>query len=216
MPGAAFEVFGKYQDSRGTQPPSDDPNLRSFNGTSRTLSVETAAKLEPTVQGTLTGFFQYVDQKTTDQRAQFLPNGPAVLAGTTLPINQVSSNDQVSRLNIYEAAYYHRFNPQAGFLAYYAHRDYPFHYNQGTFGNYNFDFGLGPMAVFENQYLNGTFDRSIDDVQFQQHLKLELLGQHNLIGGFDYFNTHANQRINFLFTGDIPALPFSHRHSPAI
>jgi len=208
LPGAAFEAFGKFSDNRGTPPPSDDPNPQFFNGNNRSLSVETAAKWEPTVHGTLTGFFQYIDRKDIDQRAKYLPRGQNIIV-SDIPTNQTTQNNQVGRTNIYEVAYYHRFNPQAGFLAYFAHRDFPFHYSQGQFNNYNFDFGLGPMAVYENQFLKGTFDREMNNAQFQQHLTLSFLGQHNLIGGFDYFCTRANQRINYTVTLDIPDLAFT-------
>jgi tetratricopeptide (TPR) repeat protein len=207
LPGVAFEAFGKFQDSRGTPPPSDDPNLRSFNGTSRGYSIETAAKWEPMVQGTLTGFFQHLGQKGTDQSAQYVPLGQNILV-PGIPTGQITSNDQVSRLNIYELAYYHRFNPQAAFLAYFAHRTFPFHYNHSQFSNYNFDFGLGPMAVYENQFLKGTFDREMNDVQCQQHLTLSLLGQHNLIGGFDYFTSSSKQKINSTLSLGVPDLAF--------
>jgi tetratricopeptide (TPR) repeat protein len=204
MPGLAFEAFGKYLDERGTQPPSDDPNLRSFNGTGRSYRIETAAKWEPTVQGTLTGFFQHNYGKTSDERAYNL-------VADGIPFNLISSLNQVFRTNFYELAYYHRFNPQAAFLAYFNYRVFPYHLNSGSFMNYKFDFsdGNGPVPVFQNVLQSGAFDREMYNAQFQKHLALSLLGQHNLIGGFDYFSAHGNQRFLINKTIDIPSWPYS-------
>ncbi len=204
MPGLAFEAFGKFLDERGTQPPSDDPNLRSFNGTGRSYLIETEAKWEPTVQGTLTGLFQYNYPKTSDDRAQSLVAGG-------IPVNQVSSFNDVYRNNIYELAYYHRFNPQAAFLAYFNYRVFPYHLNSGSFQNFNWDFqdGNGPVPVFLKGLTSGAFDREMYNAQFQKHLALSLLGQHNLIGGFDYFSAHGNQRFLINQTTEIPSWPYS-------
>jgi tetratricopeptide (TPR) repeat protein len=185
MPGVAFLAFGRYLDTGGVQPPSDDPYLQCFNGTSRSYNVETAAKWEPTVQGTLTGLFQHISLKASDQRVQNF------VAGGT-PVNQVSSLDQVSRLNIYEVAYYHRFNPQVASLAYFNYRVFPFHPAQSTFQDPNPTY-LTPV----NELINETFDREMYNAQFQQHLALSLLGQHNLIAGFDYFSARSNTRLYY-------------------
>jgi tetratricopeptide (TPR) repeat protein len=67
-PGVAAAAYGRYYDSRGTNWPSA-VTYDTFGGTQRTYDIQGVAKWEPTVKGTLTGFFKYGDQKTTDQGA---------------------------------------------------------------------------------------------------------------------------------------------------
>ena len=65
-PGVAAGAYVGYFDSRGANWPSD-VTLDSFNGNGRVYDIEALAKWEPTVKGTLSGFYQYTDQKATDQ-----------------------------------------------------------------------------------------------------------------------------------------------------
>lgn len=169
LPGLAFETFGIFTDDRGLPRPSD-AGSRFFSGMERFYGAEATAKWEPTVQGILTGNFQYQADKSSQKQA------PSPDIGTFL--------EQNGRTRFYELAYYHRFNPQAAFLAYFSHRQIPNH--------------LTLRAVdipFTSQFLaDTTADQESNNVQLQQHLTLSLLGQHNLIGGFDYFSSGLNQR----------------------
>jgi hypothetical protein len=82
------------------------------------------------------------------------------------------------------------------FLAYYSRLNYPYHLVQPTYFNTNIspsaldpalgDFGFPPFPYAAQQSLNQTFDQTSNNIQAQQHLRLSFLGQHSLIGGFDY------------------------------
>ena len=82
------------------------------------------AKWEPTVKGTLTGFFDYVEQKATDQGTFRLPPQSPF---TTTHLQHFFDNF-ILRQQRYEIAYYHRFNPEAASLVYYSRLQYPCHY----------------------------------------------------------------------------------------
>jgi tetratricopeptide (TPR) repeat protein len=185
-PGVAAAVYGRYYDSRGMNWPSA-ATLDTFNGTQRTYDIQGVAKWEPTVKGTLTGFFRYGDQKTNDQGTYREPPQSPIL--TT--VNNTFADCVAQRQKRYEIAYYYRFNPQAAFLAYYSRLNYPYHLVQPSAANSNIDLGYG-YAGFPSFPITGqgslyqTFDRTSNNVQAQQHLGLSLLGKHNLIGGFDY------------------------------
>jgi tetratricopeptide (TPR) repeat protein len=178
LPGVAFETFGIYTDERGLPRPSDI-SLQSFRCTDRFYAAEAIAKWSPTVQGTFTGGFLYQADKQSEDL-------------------QVPGFGQFTNLNLrsrlYTVAYYHRFNPQVAFLAYFAHKEIPGHLSLQSFD-------IPPTF----QYLLGTTaDQEIDNIQLQKHLNLSFLGQHNLIAGFDYFTAGLNQRINadLAFIGD--------------
>ena len=184
IPGAAFETFGRFYDDRGLPPPSD-ARINGFNGTANLYSVEAAGKWEPTVQGTITGLFQYYEQKVTSRQIinQTNQQGPVFFSNFT---------DQNVRSRLYEAAYYYRFTPKAALLAYYAHREWPVHYVSPTQLNYIINF-FGPAPVSQQSLTGSTSDQEFNDVQLQSNL---LLGHHNLIGGFDYFSSNTSQRLN--------------------
>ncbi|MGB8992158.1 MAG: tetratricopeptide repeat protein [Desulfobaccales bacterium] len=169
-PGVAAGAYVRYFDSRGSNWPSD-ATVDSFNGNERAYDIEGLAKWEPTVKGTLSGFYQYTDQKTTDQ-------GPFRTSQFSTIVNNVFGDNVVGRQRFYELAYYHRFNPQAASLVYYAHFENPYHALQSLTQTV--------LPVSEQMSLSRTFDRTSENVQAQQHLRLSCLGQHNLIGGFDY------------------------------
>jgi tetratricopeptide (TPR) repeat protein len=169
VPGAAFEIFGIFQDERGLPRPSD-ASLKSFNGTQRFYGGEAVAKWDPTVQGTLTANINY----QADKSSQNLVPDPTFGASSVANLRQT----------LYEVAYYHRFNPQAAFLAYYAHKTIPAHVSPRFFD-----------LPITNQFLiDSIADQESDNVQVQKHLALSFLGQHNLIAGFDYFSSGINQR----------------------
>ncbi len=187
LPGAAFFVGGRYFDSRGQQKtPDTDSNV--FGGTDRAYNVETSIKWAPTVQGTLSGLFQYSEEQQSNRLGQSLVSG-----GTPVALTQFDKFS--NRFRFYELGYYYRFNPQAGFLAYLSHREFPFHVTSNALYNANLDiFGIGvPLPVSQQNVIGQTFDRETNDIQFQKHL---ILGQHNLIAGFDYFWSNISQRIS--------------------
>ncbi len=180
VPGAAFEAFGQYSEDPLRRP--SDQDLSSFKGRDRFSSIEAAAKLEPTVHGTLTGFFEYRDEKQNDQTINTFNTSPAPFR---------SSNDLNIRSRLYEAAYFHRFNPQSAFLVYFAHKDTPFH-QVNRFSD------LPPTFL---QITGLTSDEEFNNIQVQKHLALSFLGQHTLIGGFDYFSANISQRAQVDFLG---------------
>jgi tetratricopeptide (TPR) repeat protein len=188
LPGVAFEVSGRYTDNRGIGRPSDI-DYQPYSGTDRTYRIETGAKWEPTVHGTITGFFQYGEQKLSEQA------GLNVLSQGS-PVHLSFGDNQVARFRFYELAYLHRFNPQLSLLGYFAHRDLPFHLAQNSFTNFTTDFFGFNIPGTQQSYLNQTFDREYNNVQIQKHLLFPLLGQHTLISGFDYFSSNVSQRIN--------------------
>jgi tetratricopeptide (TPR) repeat protein len=185
-PGVAVAAYGRYYDNRGTNWPSA-ATLDSYASTQRAYNIQGVGKWEPSVKGTLTGFFEYTDQKTTDQGTfRQAPQSPIL----TTVYNTFADNI-TQRQKRYEIAYYYRFNPQAAFLAYYSRLHYPYHLVNPTAANSNIDLGLGDFGfpsfpISGQASLYQTFDRTSNNVQAQQHLRLSMLGQHSLIGGFDY------------------------------
>ncbi len=202
-PGLAGAGFVRYFDNRGSNFPSavtvpPATTLDSFSGNQRTYDIQGVAKWEPTVKGTLSGFFEYTDQKVVAQGTfRQAPQSPIVDT-----VNNTFVESDISRQQRYELAYYHRFNPQAAFLAYYSRQEFPFHKVVTSTQNSNIDLGLGPFGfpsfpISEQASLSQTFDRASNNVQAQQHLRLSLLGQHSLIGGFDYLTgPGVSQRTN--------------------
>jgi tetratricopeptide (TPR) repeat protein len=211
-PGIAGAAYGEYYNSHGTNWPSEEsPN--TFSGTQRTYEIQGVAKWEPTVKGTLTGFYDYVDQKVTSQEGvQQPPVDPLVSS-----VNTSTALNQMARPSRYEFAYFHRFNPRVAFLAYYSRLNYPVHIDGYFTSTSNVDLGFGPFGFpsfpySENGSLHETFDETSNNFQAQQYLRLSFAGQHSLIGGVDYFTAPGiNQRIfqNDLINIDTSALvPF--------
>ena len=185
-PGVAVAAYGRYYDSRGTNWPSAT-SVDSFGGTQRAYDIQGVAKWEPTVKGTLTGFFRSGDTKTTDQRTYREPPQNPFLTS----VYNTSTQSVTQRAAVYELAYYYRFNPQAAFLAYYSRLHLPYHLAQPSSANSNIDgavigFPGFSLPITGQGSLYQTFDRTSNNIQAQQHLRLSFLGQHSLIGGFDY------------------------------
>ena len=155
-PGAAFFGGGRYLNDRGFRPQ---------NAFTREYDIQAAVKWSPSVKGTFSGVVQYIDDKTGDT------NNLNDFRFVNDPNQRIGQ-----RLMLYELGYYHRFNPDAGFLAYYTRRTIPFHLN----------------TSFPGVVVDQTFDQEFDDIQFQQYLTL---GKHSIILGFDYFSCNVSQRI---------------------
>ena len=177
-PGAAFYIFGNYTNDRG---------FRQRNGDSLGLGAEVAVKWEPTVKGTLTGFFQYGDTEAGDRN-------------NLNDFSYVPSPSQRSylRFRSYELSYVHRFNPNATLVAYYAHRPFDVRLTRNlTFSLFNF---------LINSDLKLNVDREFNNVQVQQQL---VLGRHTFIAGADYFDSNFNYRqqqtltLGPIFLGDV-------------
>lgn len=185
LPGLAFYVLGNR---------TDDQGFRPYNGDSLGHNVEMAVKWEPTVRGTLTGFFQYADTQAGDRNElndfAYIPD---------------RYRRTFLRFKSAEFSYVHRFNPQATLIAYYAHKPFDLRLVQDT------TLIIFPYVANLNTALN--IDREFDNVQFQQHL---VLGNHTFIAGVDLFESNFNYRQ--LLTVTIPGLfsqelPFSN-HPP--
>jgi hypothetical protein len=186
VPGLALDVAGFYNDDRG---------LRTLNSDSQNYSSINFAKWEPTVQDSLFGNFTYLDAERGDD--------------TNLNDYNYLNNPslrQYSHWRNYEAGYVHRFNPKANLLFYYNYasqnnssRDYDFGSSSlpYTTNPVNSILGLG-YDVFQG---NLTYDynsttrrrtaREFHNFQLQQQL---ILGDHTLMGGFDYFAGHSRYR----------------------
>lgn len=209
-PGLAAAAYGRYLNSRGSNWPSavaEPPTYTadSFSGTQHLYDAQAVAKWEPTVKGTLSGFFEYSDQKATAQGTyKASPQSPIVDT-----INATFDDNAVQRQQRYEAAYYHRFNPQSAFLVYYSRLQYPYHLVQTPTASSKIDLGFGPFGfpsfpISEQVTQSQTFDRASNNIQAQQHLRGSFLGQHSLIGGFDYLTgPGVSQRSNQTVTDTI-------------
>jgi tetratricopeptide (TPR) repeat protein len=185
-PGVAAAVQARYFDSQGANWPST-ATLDCFGGKQRSYNIQGVVKWEPTVKGTLTGFVEYANQKTTEQGAYRQPPQYPILS----TVYNTAADSVAERQRRYELAYYHRFNPHAAFLAYYSRLHYPYHLASMSSANSTVDLNLGPLGfpsfpITGQGALYQTFDRTSNNVQAQQHLRLSILGQHSLIAGLDY------------------------------
>lgn len=187
-PGMAAAAFGRYYDDRGPNWPST-ATFDTYGSAMTAYEIQGVVKWEPTVKGTLTGFADYTDQRY-GEKGTFREPPQEPLVST---VYHTFANKVAKRRRWYEAAYYHRFNPQAAFLVYYSRLHYPYHAAQPVAVSSNIDLGLAdfgfPFFPISGQgSLYQTFDRTSNNVQAQQHLRLSCLGQHSLIGGLDYFS----------------------------
>ena len=204
-PGVAGAVFGRYFDSRGTAFPTE-PSLTpdSFGGTERDYAIQAFGKWEPTVKGTLTGFFTYSEDKSTDHGTFKVPPQPPFSLS-----NFTFADNAVFRRSLYELSYYHRFTPESASLIHYSRLEFPIHGVQSFTQNSNIDLGGGPLPFSNQGVLSPTLDRSRNNVQAQQYLRFSALGQHSLIGGFDYLTgPGVSQRLNITNIQTIEALGF--------
>jgi tetratricopeptide (TPR) repeat protein len=198
-PGMAAAAFGRFTDNRGADWPTE-ATVDTYHGSQRTYDIQALAKWEPTVQGTLSGFFEYGETKTTDQ-GSLHQAAPAPIVG---PVEVGFADTAIQREQLYEMAYYHRFNPQSAFLLYYSRLEFPYHLVQTQGLSGNVDLGFGPFGFpsfpfQQQQWLSQTFDRASNNIQAQQQLRASFLGQHSLTAGFDYLTgPGVSQRENQL------------------
>ncbi len=197
-PGIAGAAYGEYYNSHGTNWPTEQsPN--TFSGTQRLYEILGVAKWEPTVKGTITGFYDYIDNKNTSQETfRQPPQFPLVSS-----LNTSIAQNSFLRPTRYEFAYFYRFNPKAAFLGYYSRLNYPAHFDLYSSSTSNIDLGFGPFGFpsfpFSDQAsAYQTYDRNSNNFQAQQYFRLSCLGQHSLIGGVDYFTAPGIDQRRFL------------------
>lgn len=167
LPGLAFFGMGTYGDDRG---------FRSRNGYSQSFNTVAALKGEPTVHGTLTGFFQYINRDS----------------GDTANLNDYFyRHDPNFRDNflfrMWELAYVHRFTPKCALVLYGTFQD--------NFSHWFYSSLPFPGIDFVNWYYH--------NLQAQQQV---VLGNHTFIGGFDYFSGRYRRRTQLQLFGFIPYL----------
>jgi tetratricopeptide (TPR) repeat protein len=167
-PGASFIAEGAYLNDLG---------FRDQNSTNRIANADVGVKWEPSVYGDLTGLFQYRWGKQGD-----LAN-----------LNDFAyrNNPQFSfnwHLKIYELAYLHRFNPQAGLLAYGTYQTWNQHLD--TVIDYP-DLGITDHNLTRN-------DWEFLDLQLQKQLTL---GGHTFLAGVDYFDGHQKLHAWDVYNG---------------
>jgi tetratricopeptide (TPR) repeat protein len=167
LPGAAYYLLENYIEDRG---------FRVRNSDLRHTDSQAAFKWEPTVNGCLTGLFQYWDEKQ----------------GDTANLNDFKyQNDPFSRYHdrfrFFELSYVHRFTPRATFIAYGAYQTWKNHQIWPSSSTV-VDPDTGDITVDKMRDIQ-KFDFEYHNVQLQQQL---VLGNHSLIGGFDYFAGHVN------------------------
>lgn len=196
IPGAAFYGKGDYNNDRG---------LREKNGYTETWNAEGLLKGEPTVHGNLTGFVQYNNQSSADNR---FPNDYFFENDGTLRGN--------ARARFFELSYLYRFTPKCSLLAFFSHHSTNNHLFRYVSQLFDPAFNVWLLTNWEQ-----FFDWDFHDVQVQQQV---VLGKHTLIAGFDYFSgvgrfeDKLTQELVFrgpLFEGlVIPFEPFNPNTSP--
>jgi tetratricopeptide (TPR) repeat protein len=170
LPGAAYYLLGNYIRDQG---------FRVRNSDSQDLDYQAGFKVEPTVNGVLTGIFQCVDGKRgdTDNLNDWrYHNDPGL-----------RFND---RLKFYELSYVHRFTPKATFLAYGTYQSFKKHQIL-PFTDTAIDAFTGGINNLKDIQKS---DYEYHNFQLQQQL---VLGDHSFIAGFDYFAGHVkyNERL---------------------
>ena len=104
-------------------------------------------------------------------------------------------------------AYYHRFNPEAGFSGLLCPDAIPLSLSQN-------DLNLAWTTCIylpSKPLISSTFDSASNNIQLQQHLSVSFLGQHKFIGGFDYLTgPRTSQRHNYTIISfpDLTSIPF--------
>jgi tetratricopeptide (TPR) repeat protein len=158
-----IEVYGGWPglalDAYGLY--ANDPGFRRINDNSGQFLGSVEGKFEPTIKDSFYAAYSYDKARSGDN---------------TYPDDFYFQNDPYwrsrSNSNSVESGYVHRFSPEAVFIGY---------FNWGNTVDVNTDYIVYPY-YFDNMYWHDSED--FNNVQLQQRLKL---GDHTLIGGFDYF-----------------------------
>ena len=113
-PGYAAYGFGRYTDSKAENWPRI-PRSTTLGPECAMLISRRTANGSPRCRAPLAGFMIMIDSKPITS-AYRPPAGD---------VNAIKFTKSPSRLQIYELAYYHRFNPNAASLVYYARTQFP-------------------------------------------------------------------------------------------
>jgi tetratricopeptide (TPR) repeat protein len=165
QPGLALAGLGEY---------SNDPGFRKINCDGAYYLGIVEGKFEPTIKDSFYASYTYDAPRQGD-----ISNLNDFSYGNLPNLRSTGQEDVV------EGGYVHRFSPSAVFLGYF---------------NWGYDKGLGTNSSFSSinippgfiDFFGNTYFRVLQDynnVQLQQQLKM---GDHTLIGGFDYFTGYRD------------------------
>ena len=167
---------------------SDDRGFRPRNSDDKFYNLDNFVKWEPTVKDSLFASFEYTDARS----------------GDTSNLNDFAfTNDPrlrfFSHWRDYQMGYVHRFNPQwttLTFLNYRATDNRQLRIDTFRFGGLRFEEILSILTPEES-------------TNFQMQNQL-ILGNHTLMGGFDYFSGHRKDRAqDRVTTSGIPVFDFN-------
>ncbi|MBM4275363.1 MAG: tetratricopeptide repeat protein [Deltaproteobacteria bacterium] len=164
---------------------SDDRGFRAVNDDFKKYTPIAFLKWEPAANSSFLGTFQYLDQRFGDI---FFPNDFGYKNQPFLRLAQ--------RLQFYELGYVHRFNPKATLLTYFNYQ------KQDNRQSFPFSFAFPPDELVGLDRVRA--DRKFGNFQAQQNL---VLGNHNFIAGFDYFQGRVRFNelfVQTLFSGGVP------------
>jgi tetratricopeptide (TPR) repeat protein len=172
-PGAAFRFQGLYLYDRGFRP---------RNANEKTFNSATLVKWDPTVKDSFFGQFSYIDSE----------------GGDNSNLNDFNYQNKpylrnYYRFRNYELGYAHHFGPQSTFLAYTNY--YNFDLTEKDFISNRFTISGQPLRL--DQYIEERTPMESVNTQVQHQL---ILGNHRLIGGFEYFSGHLKYRYRNLLS----------------
>ena len=193
LPGLAFDVGGFYTDDRG---------FRERNADNKIYSVAGLIKWEPTPQHSFLASYTYADAKNGD-----------ISNLNDFRYNNLPFLRDANHARLYEIGYVYRFNPNANFLFYYNYSaNDVFRVKNITPASGQAELTLPPISLVPGVSRvdsgNATFDvtnyfslltpHELHNAQVQQQL---IVGDHTLLGGFDYFTGHLKFRQQSLSQG---------------
>ncbi len=170
QPGMGFWLEGDYFDDRG---------MRNINNDVRTYTPMAWLKWDPAVSSSLMGTFQYQDTEWGDI---LFPNDSAYKPQPHFRNAQ--------RFWLTELGYVHRFNPKATLLTYFTYQRWQ---NRSLISQ---QLPLDPDTTLDF-ISSAKDDHALGNFQAQQNL---VLGDHNLIGGVDYFSGRRHYKDLFTQT----------------
>ena len=172
LPGVAVDWVGSYSDDRGFRPRNSDRNF---------MQSLLRAKWEPTVKDSLFASYSHDEWERGDDSNL-----------TNFGYQNQPRFRGYDRQSAMEVGYVHRFSPAATLLTYFGYRSLDT--RTLNFSLNTFDLGGGLAADWAQSQVLAPHE-SIN-VQVQKQL---ILGDHTLIGGYDYFAGHLKFRERNLF-----------------
>ena len=167
----SLEVYGGWPglalDAYGTY--QNDPGFRKVNDGQESFFGFVQGKWEPTIKDSFYTAYGYTSAWYGDT------SNPNDFSYKNDPNLRLSGNDSSA-----EGGYVHRFSPEAVFLGY-------FNWGKQTWQLTDPFFSTSGYRSFENLYLHSIQD--FNNVQLQQVAKV---GDHTLMGGFDYLGGSNN------------------------